>query len=147
MKKTSYFGGPSSPQLGANPPIHKQKIPQGYDTWDFKLILSESEKEEDDFRRIKTLVYNYERIGRQQLVAYRESILKKYNLAYGIIDQSDYIKGNTEFETEINMLGGESLDFDLKFFPIIPNIVNTLTNFRSKVKIKYTARADRKSVV
>ena len=141
MKKTSYFGGPSSPQLGANPPIHKQKIPQGYDTWDFKLILSESEKEEDDFRRIKTLVYNYERIGRQQLVAYRESILKKYNLAYGIIDQSDYIKGNTEFETEINMLGGESLDFDLKFFPIIPNIVNTLTNFRSKVKIKYTARA------
>lgn len=139
--KTSYFGGPSSPNLGAKPPIHKQPIPHGYDTWDFKLILTEKEKEEDNFRRIKTLVYNYERIGRQQLVAYRDSILKKYNLAYGIIDQSDYIKGNTEFETELNMLDGQSLDFDLKFFPIIPNIINTLTNFRSKIKIKNTARA------
>lgn len=141
MKKTSYFGGPSAPNLGPKPPIHKQKIPQGYDTWDYKLILSEKEKEEDDFRRIKTLVYNYERIGRQQLAPYRENILKKFNLAYGIIDQADYIKGNTEYETELTMLDGQSLDFDLKFYPIIPNIVNTLTNFRSKIKIKYTARA------
>lgn len=141
MMKTSYFGGPSSPNLGPSKPIHKNKIPYGYDDWDFKLVLSEKEKEEDDFRRIKTLVYNYERIGRQQIVAYRDSILKKFNLAYGIIDQSDYIKGNREYETEISMLDGESLDFDLKFYPIIPNIVNTLTNFRSKIKIKYTARA------
>lgn len=137
MKKTSYFGGPSAPNLGANPPIHKQKIPQGYDTWDFKLVLTEKDKEEEDFRRIKTLVYNYERIGRQQLVSIRDGILKKFNLAYGIIDHSDYIKGETEYETEIDMLGGESLDFDLKFFPIIPNIVNTLTNFLSKVKVEY----------
>lgn len=137
MKKTSYFGGPSAPNLGAKPPIHKQKIPQGYDTWDFKLILDEKAKEENDFRRIKTLVYNYERIGRQQLVNVRDSILKKFNLAYGIIDQSDYIKGTTEYETEINMLGGESLDFDLKFYPIVPNIVNTLTNFLGKVKVEY----------
>lgn len=139
--KTSYFGGPSAPNLGPKPPIHKQKIPQGYDTWDFKLILTEKEKGEDNFRRIKTLVYNYERIGRQQLISYREPILKKFNLAYGIIDKSDYIIGNSEYETEISMLDGQSLDFDLKFYPIIPNIVNTLTNFRSKVKIKYNARA------
>lgn len=140
-KKTSYFGGPSAPNMGAKPAIHKQKIPNGYDTYDFKLVLSEKEKEEEDFRRIKTLVYNYERIGRQQLQYVQQDILKKFNLAYGIIDQSDYIKGTTEYETEITMLGDESLEFDLKFYPIIPNIVNTLTNFLGKVRIEYQAMA------
>jgi len=141
MNKTSYFGGKSSPNLGARPPIPKQKIPYGYDDWDFKLVLSEKEKEEDNHRRIKSLVYNYERIGREQLLANREAILKKFNLAYGIIDKADYIRGYSEHDTELSMLDGESLDFDLEFFPIIPNIINTLTNFRGKIKIKYTARA------
>lgn len=141
MKKTSYFGGRNSPNLGAKPAIHKQKIPFGYDTYDFKLILSEKEKEEEDFRRIKTLVYNYERIGRQQLQYIQEDILKKFNLAYGIIDQSDYIKGKSEYETEITMIGDESLEFDLKFYPIIPNIVNTLTNFLGKARVQYQAMA------
>lgn len=141
MKKTSYFGGPSAPNLGPKPPIHKQKIPYGYNDWDFRMILSEKEKEEEDFRRIKTLVYNYERIGREQLMSIREEILKLFNLSYGIIDQSDYIKGNTEYETELTMLGDESLEFDLKFYPIVPNIINTLTNFLSKIKIEYQALA------
>ena len=141
MAKTSYFGGPKSPDLGSKPPIHKQPIP-GYDGYRYKLVLSEKEKEQDDFYTLKTLVYNYERIGRQQLQYVRESILKKYNLAYGIIDQGDYIKGKTEYETEINMLGDtDEFEFDLKFYPIIPNIVNTLTNYLSKIKIEYTAMA------
>ncbi|MBK8156498.1 MAG: hypothetical protein IPK55_11125, partial [Streptococcus sp.] len=100
----------------------------------YRLVLTEKEKEAEDFRSLKTLVYNYERIGRQQLVYLREAIVKKFNLAYGIIDQSDYIKGKTEYETEISMLDGEdSFEFDLKFYPIIPNIVNTLTNYLGKV--------------
>lgn len=140
-RKTSYFGGPSAPNMGAKPAIHKQKIPFGYDTYDFKLVLSEKEKEEEHFRRIKTLVYNYERIGRQQLQYIQQDILKKFNLAYGIIDQSDYIKGTTEYETEITMIGDESLEFDLKFYPIIPNIVNTLTNFLGKARVEYQAMA------
>ena len=141
MAHTSYFGGPNSPNLGSKPPIHKQPIP-GYDDQMYRLVLTEKEKEAEDFRSLKTLVYNYERIGRQQLVYLREAIVKKFNLAYGIIDQSDYIKGKTEYETEISMLDGEdSFEFDLKFYPIIPNIVNTLTNYLGKVKVQYSVKA------
>lgn len=141
MRKTSYFGGPKSPQLGANPAIHKKKIPYDISDVDFKLVLSEEQKNKDNMRLVKDLVYHYERIGRQQLAYNREDILKKFNLAYGIIDQSDYIKGQTEYETEVEFLGGENLDFDLKFYPIIPNIINTLTNFLSKIRVKSSAIA------
>lgn len=140
MAKTSYFGGPSSPELGSKPPIHKQPIP-GYDQRNYRLVMTEEEKEKDDFYSMKTLVYNYERIGRQYLTPLREGILKKFNLAYGIIDQGDYIKGKSEYEMEISMMDNEDLEFDLKFYPIIPNIVNTLTNYLSKIKVEYTAQA------
>ena len=140
MAKTSYFGGPSSPELGSKPPIHKQPIP-GYDQRNYRLVMTEEEKEEDDFYSMKTLVYNYERIGRQYLTPLREGILKKFNLAYGIIDQGDYIKGKSEYEMELSMMDDVDLEFDLKFYPIIPNIVNTLTNYLSKIKVEYTAQA------
>lgn len=140
MAKTSYFGGPSAPNLGSKPPIHKQPIP-GYDQKNYKLVMSEEEKEEDHFYSMKTLVYNYERIGRQQLQMIRREIIKKFNLAYGVIDQSDYIKESSEYDAEITMLANEDLQFDLKFFPIIPNIVNTLANYLTKIKVEYSALA------
>lgn len=141
MAKTSYFGGPSAPNLGARPSIPNKKFPYNISDADFKLVSTEKEKEKDNMRLIKDLVYDYERRGREQLNYIREDILKKYNLAYGVIDQSDYIKGETEYETEVEFLGGESLDFDLKFYPIIPNIVNTLTNFLTKIKVTSSAIA------
>lgn len=140
-KRTSYFGGPKSPNLGANPSIPKKKIPYDISDVDFNLVMTEKQKQEDSQRIIKDMVYHYERIGRQQLSSYREEILKQFNLAYGVIDKSDYIKGESEHKAEIDFLGGESLDFDLEFYPIIPNIVNTLTNFLSKTKIGYSAIA------
>ena len=39
------------------------------------------------------------------------------------------------------MMDDVDLEFDLKFYPIIPNIVNTLTNYLSKIKVEYTAQA------
>ena len=140
MAKTSYFGGPNSPDLGSKPPIHKQPIP-GYDQQKYKLVLTEKEKEQDNLYAIKSLVYNYERIGREQVFYLRQKILKLFNLSYGIIDKRDYVKGRSEYETEITMLDGEDLDFDLKFYPLVPNIVNTLANFLTKIKIDFTAYA------
>lgn len=141
MAKTSYFGGPGGPQMGANPSIQKHKIPYDISDVDFKLVLTDEQKEKENQRLIKDLVYHYERIGRQQLSYIREAILKKLNLANGVIDQADYIKGQTEYEAEIEFVGGESLDFDLKFYPIVPNIINTLTNYLSKIKIDFSAIA------
>jgi hypothetical protein len=139
--KSSYFGGPSGPNLGPNPPLPKKAFPYNERDIDYRLVISEADKSEENFRRIKNLVYNYERIGRQQLTYVREDILKKFNLANGIIDHSDYIKGETEYNTEIDFLGGESLEFDIKFYPIIPNIINTIVNFLGKIKINYSAIA------
>lgn len=133
------------PQLGSQPKLPKKVIPgTKYNTdgtLDYSFVLSEKDKQENDFFNIKRLVYHYEWIGRQQINRHRDEIQKKFNLAYGVIDVNDYIKNETEYQTELEILNGDSLDYDLKFYPIIPNIVNSLVGELSKQYVNYSAIA------
>ena len=107
----------------------------------FDFVLEQSKKLDDNMSQIKKLMYHYEWIGRQQINKHRDDIVKKFNLAYGHIDVDDYVKATSEYKAELTMLGGEELDFDLKFYPIIPNIVNSLTSELSKHYVNYSAIA------
>jgi len=130
---------------GVHPKLPLKKVPgTGLNTngeFDYQMVMSEKDKRENNFEKIKRLVYHYEWIGRQQMNRVGNSISKKLNLAHGQIDVSDYVKDQTEYNVEISMLGGESLDYDLKFYPIIPNIVNSLVSELSKQYINYQALA------
>lgn len=68
---------------------------------------------------------------------------KNFKLAKGIIDRSDYIPTqeaeNKDLFDVLTWQGDTALD--LKFFPIIPNVVNTLCNEFSKRITKCTYRA------
>lgn len=67
-------------------------------------------------------------------------LMKNYKLAKGIIDRSDYIpEENYEMKDMINTLGQEdSSIMDLKFYPIIPNVINVLTSEFAKRNTKIT---------
>ena len=88
------------PQLGSQPKLPKKVIPgTKYNTdgtLDYSFVLSEKDKQENDFFIIKRLVYHYEWIGRQQINRHRDEIQKKFNLAYGVIDVNEYMKNETE---------------------------------------------------
>lgn len=139
------FASNQRPQLGSIPKLPKKIIPGTKHTTDgtidYSFVLSEKEKSKEDYANLKRLAYHYEWIGRQQINRHRDSIAKKYHLAYGVIDVNDYVKDTSEYNAELEFMGGESLDFDLKFYPIIPNIVNTLTSELGKKYTNYSAVA------
>ena len=61
-------------------------------------------------------------------------LMKNYKLAKGIIDRTDYvIEEDNEYADLIDTLTKEDVSaLELKFYPIIPNVVNTLTSEFSK---------------
>jgi hypothetical protein len=67
-------------------------------------------------------------------------LMKNYKLAKGIIDRSDYIPDeDNEMRDMIDTLGQqESSIMDLKFYPIIPNVINVLTSEFAKRNTKIT---------
>jgi len=84
--------------------------------------------------------------GQRQLRRNARRLLKNYKLANGIIDKSDYIvEENNEYTDIINTLTEEDVSaMELKFYPIIPNVVNTLCNEFAKrnTKLTYTSVDD-----
>ena len=56
-------------------------------------------------------------------------LLKNYKLAKGIIDKSDYIvEEDNDYKELMDVLTKEdSSALELKFYPIIPNVINVLT--------------------
>lgn len=66
--------------------------------------------------------------GLKQIGNNSRKILKNYKLAKGIIDRSDYIpEQNNEYKDVIETLQTENVAaLELKFFPIIPNVINVL---------------------
>lgn len=67
--------------------------------------------------------------GLRQILAKAPHFSKNYNLAQGIIDKSDYVGtgGNENSDLLANLwTPEEETHLDLKFYPIIPNFVNTL---------------------
>ena len=69
--------------------------------------------------------------------------MKNYKLAKGIIDKTDYvIEEDNEYADLIDTLTKEDTSaLELKFYPIIPNVINVLTNEFSKRSSRVMFRA------
>jgi len=67
-------------------------------------------------------------------------LMKNYKLAKGIIDRTDYIiEEDNEYADLIDTLTKEDASaLELKFYPIIPNVVNTLTSEFAKRSTRVT---------
>jgi hypothetical protein len=101
-----------------------------------------SEKEKDDQWRAWNLDW-LEFQGMKQLRRNARRLMKNYKLAKGIIDKQDYIvEEDNEMADLIDVLTKEDVSaFELKFYPIIPNVINVLTNEFSKRTSRIMFRA------
>lgn len=106
-------------------------------------FISEKEKDQD------WVGWNldwYEWQGMKQLRRNGRRLMKNYKLAKGIIDKSDYIiEEDNEVSDLVDQLTKEDVSaLELKFYPIIPNVVNVLcSEFSKRVsKIMYRAVDD-----
>jgi hypothetical protein len=81
--------------------------------------------------------------GLKQLRRNSRRLLKNYKLANGIIDKTDYVaEENPEYKEVLETLMEEDVSaLELKFYPIIPNVVNTLCNEFAKRNTKLTYRS------
>ena len=72
-----------------------------------------------------------------------KKLLKNYKLAKGIIDKTDYIiEEDNEYKDLVDVLTKEdSSALELKFYPIIPNVINVLSGEFSKRYSKVQFRA------
>lgn len=101
-----------------------------------------SEKEKDDEWRAHNLDW-LEFQGMKQLRRNARRLMKNYKLAKGIIDKNDYIvEEDNEMADLIDTLTKEDTSaLELKFYPIIPNVINVLCNEFSKRSSRIMFRA------
>jgi len=100
------------------------------------------EKEKDDEWRAWNLDW-LEFQGMKMLRRNARRLMKNYKLARGIIDKQDYIvEEDNDMADLIDVLTKEDVSaLELKFYPIIPNVINVLTNEFSKRTSKVVFRA------
>jgi hypothetical protein len=81
--------------------------------------------------------------GLKQIRRNARRLLKNYKLANGIIDKTDYIaEEDNEAADLIDVLTKEDASaFELKFFPIIPNVINVMVGEFAKRNDRITYRA------
>ena len=81
--------------------------------------------------------------GTRQVRRNARRLLKNYKLAKGIIDKTDYIvEEDNEYADLIEVLTKEDQSaLELKFYPIIPNVINVLANEFAKRSTRVTYRA------
>ena len=81
--------------------------------------------------------------GMRQLRRNARRLMKNYKLSRGIIDKTDYIvEEDNEMADLIDVLTKEDVSaLELKFYPIIPNVINVLCNEFSKRSSKVLFRA------
>ena len=82
--------------------------------------------------------------GIKQLRRNARRLMKNYKLAQGIIDKNDYIvEDDNEMKDIVHQLASddEFEALELKFFPIIPNVINTLVAEFAKRNKRITFRA------
>ena len=101
-----------------------------------------SNKEKDDEWRAWNLDW-LEWQGMRQLRRNARRLSKNYKLAKGIIDKADYIvEEDNEMADLIDVLTKEDVSaFELKFYPIIPNVINVLANEFAKRSSRIMFRA------
>jgi len=78
--------------------------------------------------------------GLKQLRRNARRLMKNYKLAKGIIDRTDYIvEENNEYSDLIdNLTKEDSGALELKFYPIIPNVINTMVTEFAKRNTEIT---------
>jgi hypothetical protein len=81
--------------------------------------------------------------GIKQIGSKARRIMKNYKLAKGVIDKTDYLPSVENEMTEMleNLTEGQNEALELKFYPIIPNLVNTLVSEFAKRNTKVDYRA------
>ena len=81
--------------------------------------------------------------GQKQIRRNARRLMKNYKLAKGIIDKSDYIvEENNEMREIVDILTKEDTSaLELKFYPIIPNVINVLVAEFANRTTKLTYRA------
>jgi len=81
--------------------------------------------------------------GIKQLRRNARRLLKNYKLAKGIIDKTDYIiEDDNDYADLVDILTKEDASaLELKFYPIIPNVINVLVGEFAKKYAKVTFRA------
>ena len=81
--------------------------------------------------------------GLKQIRRNARRLMKNYKLAKGIIDKSDYIvEENNEMKDIVDVLTKEDWSaLELKFYPIIPNVINVLVAEFAKRTTKLSYRA------
>jgi hypothetical protein len=81
--------------------------------------------------------------GLKQIRRNARRLMKNYKLAKGIIDKSDYIvEEDNEYRDIVEYLTREDQSaLELKFYPIIPNVINVLVAEFAKRSTKLTYRA------
>jgi len=81
--------------------------------------------------------------GLKQIRRNARRLLKNYKLAKGIIDKTDYIvEDDTEYKDLVDVLTKEDTSaLELKFYPIIPNVINTLVSEFAKRNTSVSFRA------
>ena len=81
--------------------------------------------------------------GLKQIRRNSRRLMKNYKLAKGIIDRTDYIvEENNEYKDIVELLTREDESaLELKFYPIIPNVINVLVAEFAKRSTKLTYRS------
>ena len=81
--------------------------------------------------------------GLKQIRRNAQRLMKNYKLAKGIIDRNDYVvEQDNEMKDLVEVLVKEDdTALELKFYPIIPNVINVLTGEFAKRNNKVTFRA------
>jgi hypothetical protein len=81
--------------------------------------------------------------GAKQLMNKAKRLMKNYKLAKGVIDKTDYIPHVENDYTEMMDVLTEGPDeaLELKFYPIIPNVINTLVSEFAKRNTQIDYRA------
>ena len=101
-----------------------------------------SKKEKDDEWAAWNLDW-LEWNGLKQLRRNARRLMKNYKLAKGIIDRTDYIveEDNDYVDIVETLTKDDATALELKFYPIIPNVVNVLVAEFAKRSTKLTYRA------
>ena len=81
--------------------------------------------------------------GLKQIRRNARRLMKNYKLAKGIIDRTDYIiEEDNDYKDIVELLTKEDASaLELKFYPIIPNVINVLVAEFAKRSTKLTYRA------